>query len=219
MCPYGFSHNSQVPKEWRELASPKMIEKGVAKCAATIQYTATQSKQEVVLLVVLKGGMYFATDLSRMLDDKGVNHSIYTVYASSYRDGQTNSHQLKLEGQLDYSKLNGKQVFIIDELWDTGNTATFISDEVSKNIECPNSVKIITLFIKRYTIGQKIYFYGLRVPDVWLVGYGLDDMGTKRGLRSLYGIPRTEGQKTREDAMFDSDKEYLEILTKYKENL
>jgi len=44
------------------------------------------------------------------------------------------------------------------------------------------------------------------IPDVWLVGYGLDDCGTKRGFRNLYAVPKNSNiPSSPDDIIFDNE--------------
>lgn len=62
--------------------------------------------------------------------------------------------------------------------------------------------------------------YGLMLPDVWVVGYGLDDAQEKRGWTNLYGVPKIDSiSPTEDDGLFTSDEKYKECLQKLQDQL
>ena len=101
---------------------------------------------------------------------------------------------------------------LIDELYDSGTTLNAVIEDLSDRIDTGH-ITIVTLFKKERSQNQHQQpdFYGVLVPDVWLVGYGLDDRQEKRGWPVVYACPKaTELEKTVDDALFDNDAVYLE---------
>lgn len=130
----------------------------------------------IVLVGVLKGGFIFLSDLSKELN---MPHSIDFIKVSSY----TGTSQAKIKQfQFDITEdIKGKHVIIVEDCIDSGNTLTFIKEEFEKR-DCA-SVKIMCLIDKDVQRGEGVIvpdWVGFKVPDVWIVGYGLDLGGLYR---------------------------------------
>ena len=126
--------------------------------------------EEVVLVIILKGSIVFATDLMRKLD---VPVIIDFMQASSYGVGTTSSKvvTIKLDMKTDIA---GKNVILIEDIIDSGNTLTNLKALLLKRN--PKSLKIFTFLDKpdrRETEIQPDYV-GAVIPDEFVVGYGLD---------------------------------------------
>jgi hypothetical protein len=101
-------------------------------------------------------------------------------------------------------------VVLLDELYDNGKTLQSVKEALYKSEELALEEKDIftcTLF-KKEKDTQASYrlpdLYGMDVPDVWLVGYGLDDCQEKRGWNCLFAIPKIDGiPKGPLDEMFE----------------
>ena len=148
---------------------------------------------DTVLVCILKGAAYFAVDLSRDLDRNGFKHSVYFVEASSY-SGMEQKDSVELLSRLVPEKLDGKHILLVDELYDNGKTMHNIREYLNSNIK-HDGITTCVMFKKRcktqkYTLPD---IFGLEVPNVWIVGYGLDDDGYYRGLEDLYAKPKTRG--------------------------
>ncbi len=78
-----------------------------------------------------------------------------------------------------------------------------------------------TLFLKYKETDQQLPdLYGLRIPNVWVVGCGLDDRQEKRGWPVLFACPKGEGiPKTSDDEIFSSAVKYKQILDDLKTEL
>lgn len=155
------------------------------------------SGEDVTLVCVLKGAAYFTVDLSRMLD---IKHSVYFIDASSY-DGQKRTEVFIPDGLIP-EKFIGKKVIILDELIDSGHTLfnikkaflEFMSEEDVTTCVAMNKV----LCGKEKIMEADII--GIDVPDVWLVGYGLDDNGYHRNSMHVYAVPKVvDSDKTDDD--------------------
>ena len=151
--------------------------------------------QQIVVTTILKGAVYFCVDLTRRLT---VPHSLYFIEVSSYKDTQTQCEKVELLSKIVPKKFNGKKVILIDELYDNGATlakvkAKLLSTEGITITE--KDVFTCTLFAKNkktsYPSPDLVGFPTL--PDLWIVGYGLDDCQEKRSWKHLFALPRTSG--------------------------
>lgn len=81
--------------------------------------------------------------------------------------------------------LLGCDVLIVDDVYDTGATLANLIFKITSF--CPRSVKVAVMFDKKRQHDRKvkIHYIGMEVPDVFLVGYGLDYKGKYRDLPFL----------------------------------
>ena len=136
--------NLNIIEQWRLIMTEEEIQKAVQKCADTIN-TEFQGK-EVVVACILKGAVYFFTDLTRLLT---IPHSAYFIEASSYTDKQTQNECVEILSQIVPSKFINKYVILIDELFDNGATINRIKTEIHKKASVPLEMIITcTLFLK-----------------------------------------------------------------------
>ncbi len=125
---------------------------------------------ELVLVGVLKGAFIFLADLARRLS---IEHSVEFMALSSYEDGSKSSGAVRL--LMDMRKdIEGKHVLIVEDIVDTGRTLHFLTDLLMTRR--PASIKTCALVRKRdrLEIDTPIDYLGFDIPDVWVVGYGLD---------------------------------------------
>ncbi len=126
--------------------------------------------RQLLVVGVLKGSIYFLTDLSRYID---LPCHIDFIQASSYGAGTESSGQIKIIKDI-AEDLTGFDVLIVEDILDTGRTLRYIYDMLlTRN---PNSVSIVTLLDKpaRRVADIKANYVGLDVPNEFVVGYGLD---------------------------------------------
>lgn len=150
------------------LYSEKEIENIVNSLAKQIE--KDYNGKEFVMVGLLKGSVVFMSDLMKKV---GLDFSIDFMVASSYGSSTVSSGEVKIKKDMSML-VDGKDVLIIEDIIDTGNTLSFIAKYLkSKNA---NSVKICTLFDKpeRRVIDIKPDYIGFTIPDKFIVGYGLD---------------------------------------------
>ena len=122
------------------------------------------------LVVVLKGAGTFAADLARAIDrDVRISY----VRASSYADATASSGRVEIEAHPDL-EVEGADVVIVEDIVDTGRTANALLEVVAGR--APRSVKIAALLDKpsRRAKSVEVEYRGFEIPDVFVVGYGLD---------------------------------------------
>lgn len=125
--------------------------------------------KEFVMIGLLKGSMVFMADLMRKIH---LDFSVDFIVASSYIGAQSSKKvNISKDVSLD---VGGKDVLIVEDIIDTGNTLEFITKHIlDKNAR---SVKVCTLFDKPAgrTANVKPEYIGKTVPNEFIVGYGLD---------------------------------------------
>ena len=139
-----------------------------------------QHDQPPVFICVLNGAFMFFTDLVKHMDDCHISF----IRAKSYTDTTQGEIYITATSELD---LEGKDVYLIDDIYDSGNTMTRLIKHL--NYSNPKSITPVTLF-KRHTAQRDDLIYGFNLEnEYWLVGYGLDSSdGTKRNLPRVLGF-------------------------------
>jgi len=125
-----------------------------------------------ILVNLLKGGVVFLADLIRQIN---VPHEIDFMAVSSYERGTQPSGAVRIVEDLN-TNVRGRHVVIVEDVLDTGQTLAYILDML--RIRSPKSIEICSLLKKksasRRKLPQKIRYLGTKIPDVFVVGYGLD---------------------------------------------
>lgn len=192
---------------WLKVLDRDEVQMCVRYCAEILN---TRFKDTpVVAVCILKGAAFFYVDLVRRLV---MPCSCYFIEATSYHNNQTQG-SLSIMSSIEPSKFAGRHVILIDELFDNGHTLSEIRTAISQKANVPfDRITTCTLFKKekqgdlKYPLPDVV---GVMVPDVWLVGCGLDDRQEKRGLEDLWACPKTDGiEKSIDDSIFTDAKVY-----------
>ena len=136
----------------------------------------------ITVLSILKGSLLFTSDLIREID---LQMNIEFLRLTSYQG--TKRISIKLNDSIDF-EIKGKNMLIIEDIIDSGNTIHYIVDELKKHN--PNSIKIVTLLFKpsTYNFDMKIDWIGFNIKDDFVVGYGLDYNEMYRNKKSIYKL-------------------------------
>lgn len=126
--------------------------------------------EDFILVGVLKGAFIFMADLTRRLT---VPHRVDFIALSSYEDTAeaTGAVRLIMDTRADIA---GRHVLIVEDIVDTGYTLAYLQ-RVFKARD-PASLRTCTLLSKpeRREVNVEIDYLGFEIPNVWVVGYGLD---------------------------------------------
>ncbi len=155
-------------EEYKKLFSSEEITKRVRELASEISIDYGESVP--LFIILLKGAFIFTADLVRNLT---IPHEIDFITLSSYRDGSRRSGAIEMTNHI-RSDLEGRHVILIDEIVDTGYTLSMLIDTLeSQRI---GSLRICTLLDKPSARKTEVpvHYTGFRIPDVFVVGYGLD---------------------------------------------
>ena len=134
--------------------------------------------EEIIIVCLLKGGFIFTSDLVRYLND---NVKIEFMMTSSYGDNEVSSGIVRIDLDIK-SDIQGKNVIIVDDIVDTGNTIFEIVDIMKGRF--PKSLKVCCLLNKeeRREKNVNIDYYVFKCPNKFVVGYGMDSAGKYRNL-------------------------------------
>lgn len=143
---------------------------------------ADYAEKKVLLIVVLKGALVFASDLVRHLT---VDAEVEFVRLSSYGKARTSSGTVSMLKDIQVDIAN-RHVIILEEIIDSGRTLRFLYDRL-KNAG-PASVEIATLLDKaaKRVVDVPVKYVGRNIDDQFLVGYGLDLEERCRNLPDIY---------------------------------
>lgn len=173
-------------KDVREiLLTEDQIAKKVKELGEKI--TADYEGMDLLVVVILKGSVIFASDLLREIK-KPVEIDFIAV--SSYGNGTTTSGVVKITKDLN-NPIEGKNILIIEDILDSGKTLSNLTELLKTRN--PKSVEICTLLNKpeRREAEVNTRYSGFDIPDEFVVGYGLDYAEKYRNLPYI-GILKRE---------------------------
>lgn len=134
------------------------------------QISRDYEDRELLLISVLKGSVIFMADLMRHIT---VPASIDFMAVSSYGSGTKSNGVVRIMKDIDI-ELAGKDILIVEDILDSGMTLKYLKELLSGRD--PASIRIVTLLDKPSRRKVPIHpdYRGFEVPDLFLVGYGLD---------------------------------------------
>jgi len=137
-----------------------------------------QDKEDLVLLAVLKGSVVFLADLCREID---LTCSLDFIGIASYGDETESSGVVKITSDITKPIAN-KHVIVVEDIIDTGLTAEYLLENLQTRH--PRSVRLCSLLHKpeRTVREVPIDYLGFKIPDKFVVGYGLDAAQKYRNL-------------------------------------
>lgn len=156
-------------REPEVLITEEQIDKRVAEFAEQISRDYA-GKGELVLVGVLKGAFILLADLSRRLSTP---RRVEFIALSSYGQTSVSTGAVRLIMDL-RSDIEGKHVLIVEDIVDTGHTLHYLVSLLKTRR--PASLKTCVLVRKsdRAEVDVGVDYLGFEIPDVWVVGYGLD---------------------------------------------
>ena len=135
----------------------------------------------LTILGVLTGSIIFVADLMRQID---LPHRVGLIEASSYRGRTTRAGELTVSTDL-VPEIAGRDVLLVDDIFDTGRTLV----ELIAAVEArgPASVRSAVLLWKegRSEVTIEPDYHCFKIPDVFVVGFGLDYDDDYRHLPSI----------------------------------
>ena len=155
------------------------------------QITKDFQGKNIIVLGILKGCIFFMTDLVRNID---LPLSIDFMSVSSYGSSTRSSGRVKITKDVDID-LDGYDVILVEDILDSGNTLKYVSDILKTR--GANSITIVTLLDKkeRRVADIKADYVGCDVPDEFVVGYGLDYDQQYRNLPYIGALKRSVYEK------------------------
>ena len=163
-------------KEAAVFLTKEAVQKALVGMARDIDENYQNSGGPLVLVVPLKGALFFAADLIRLLRVPTVTDFV----SIAEKDGEF--HFLKDVG----APLRGRPVLIVKEILNTGRKMLFLKKRLLAGE--PASVKTAVLLDKaaRRSVDLRPDFRGFSIGDRYIFGYGMDHEGKYRHLRDIY---------------------------------
>ena len=152
----------------KTLINKKQIKKRIKTIAKEIDKDFKD--EQIIIICVLKGSFYFVNDIIRKLKNKNI--LIDFVKIKSYNNTSSTNN---IDFQLDTSfNLKNKNIIIIDDILDTGNTLYFLTNHIKKM--GPKKIKTCVLLNKQARRKKEINadYVGFEIDNNFVVGYGLD---------------------------------------------
>ncbi|HKI27150.1 MAG TPA: hypoxanthine phosphoribosyltransferase [Candidatus Sulfotelmatobacter sp.] len=180
--------------ELKVLIPRQDIEKRVSELGA--QITKDFAGQSVIFVGVLKGAAIFLSDLARHVD---LDATFDFIGVSSYgnrpspkqelKSGWDSTGEVKLTKDVDQS-MKDKNVIVVEDILDTGLTLTVLKKLLMAHQ--PKTLKIAALLDKpsRRKLPLEGDYVGFKIPDEFVVGYGLDYAEKYRNLADICVVPR-----------------------------
>jgi hypoxanthine phosphoribosyltransferase len=160
------------------------------------QITNDFAGQSLTLVGVLKGAAIFLSDLARNVD---LDASFDFIGVSSYGNRPTPSQELKSgwdsNGEVKLTKdvdqsMRDKNIILVEDILDTGLTMTYLKKLLMARQ--PRCLKVAALLDKpsRRKLPLEGDYIGFKIPDEFVVGYGLDYAEKYRNLADICIVPR-----------------------------
>jgi hypoxanthine phosphoribosyltransferase len=144
--------------------------------------------KDLAIIAILKGSFIFAADLLRAID---ITATIDFMAISSY-GAQTKSGVVRITKDIEES-IAGRDVLLVEDIIDTGLTANYLLRVLRQHN--PASLEICALLDKsaRRLIDLPLAFRGFEIPDVFVVGYGMDFQQRYRNLPNIVVLKPKNG--------------------------
>lgn len=169
----------------RQIYSAEEIAAAIERLAGRI--AADFTGQPLLLLGVLKGALYVVTDLARaiaLVPDGPSEIIVDYICVSSYGNATRTSGEVRLLKDTTET-VTGRNVVIVEDIVDNGLTLEYLSALLAERN--PARLSSCVLFDKPYhrRVDVALDYVGLRCPDEFVVGYGLDYQELFRNLPYL----------------------------------
>ena len=168
-------------KQFQPFIKQADVEQGIRNIAA--QINADLDGKSPIFLAVLNGAFMFAGELMKEVT---IPSEITFVRFASYEGTATTNHVREVMG-LDEC-IKNRTVVIVEDIVDTGNTIIALKEELKKHK--PKEILVATLLLKPDALKHPMHldYVALKIPNDFILGYGLDYDGYGRNLKDIYKI-------------------------------
>jgi hypoxanthine phosphoribosyltransferase len=168
-----------VARTLKPLISARQLQARVRAMGRAIR--ADYRGRDLVLVGILKGSFIFMADLARSIN---LPLTCDFMRVSSYGSGTISSGKIRMEFDLSHP-VRGKDVLLVEDIVDTGWTLDHVLRQLKR--KKPSSLRLAALLHKpdRTRVSVPIDYLGFKIPDRFVVGYGLDFDGRYRNLPHL----------------------------------
>lgn len=155
------------------------------------QISADYAGKDLVLVGVLKGAYAFYADLARAIR---IPVRVDFIVVASYGSRAKTSGKVKLVTELT-EEIKDKDVLLVEDIVDSGMTVQHLMKSLAK--KKPRSIKVCTLLSKpdRRVVDVHVEYVGFKIPNQYVVGYGLDYQQKYRNLPYLAVLDQMDIQE------------------------
>jgi hypoxanthine phosphoribosyltransferase len=166
-------------KNFKILIESDIIQEAVQKIADSIR--TDYADRIPTFLVVLKGALFFAADLIRAYKNPC---RLELISAKSYGTEMSSSGMVKIKSLEE--NFQGKDIIIVEDIIDSGLTIRTLIDKLQAFN--PASIEAAAIISKPNArkVDIEIKYVGIEIPDLFVIGYGLDYAEQGRELRDIY---------------------------------
>lgn len=152
------------------LISEAALQARIKEMADKVSEEYRDASEDLILVCVLKGAVFFITDFARALS---IPSQVEFMAVSSYGNSSTSSGVVRILKDLDRN-IEGRNVLIVEDIIDSGLTLSWLVRNL-KNRK-PKSLEVVTLLRKPEAVTAKVELadIGFDIPNEFVVGYGLD---------------------------------------------
>ena len=145
------------------------------------QISIDYAGKDLVLVGVLKGAYAFYADLARAIR---IPVRVDFIVVTSYGTGAKTSGKVKLVTELT-EQIKNKDVLLVEDIVDSGLTVQYLMKALARRK--PKSINVCTLLSKpeRRVVDVHVQYIGFKIPDQYVIGYGLDYQQKYRNLPYL----------------------------------
>lgn len=187
----------EMPSHFREVYSADTIADCVAGLAAEITPWCarvwSESRTDVLVVPVLRGGLFFVSDLVRRI---ACSVEIAPMRAQAYEVSEAGVARARVELYADTVPVRGRSVLVVDDVCDSGRTL----EEIERALMERGAREVRTVTLLRRLLPNPTFvpcWVGFQHDgDEWFVGYGMDAAGRWRNLPAIYGFsPQSQDTK------------------------
>ena len=166
----------------KTLLTEEQLKQGVQRVAAEI--TDGYKGRPLTIIGILTGSVVMLADLIRLLE---MPLRVGVLQARSYHGATTTRGELKIYDEL-MPDITDRDVLLVDDIFDTGHTLEQVTERM-KALR-PRSIRSLVLLLKegRQEVAIEPDFVAFRIPNEFVVGYGLDYEDEYRNLPFLAAL-------------------------------
>ena len=156
-----------------------VLQERIQELADMVSEKYRDSEEDLILVCVLKGAVFFLTDFARKLT---IPAEMEFMAVSSYGNSTTSSGVVRILKDLD-KEIAGRDVLVVEDIIDSGLTLSWLLRNLRNRN--PKSLEVVTLLRKPDVQTAKIDLLdiGFDIPNEFVIGYGLDYAERYRDLR------------------------------------
>ena len=170
------NHDSAVPAHpygediENVLVAEDSLQERIQEMADRVSEKYSNAEDDLILVCVLKGAVFFLTDFARKLT---IPSQLEFMAVSSYGNSASSSGVVRILKDLDRD-IEGRDVVIVEDIIDSGLTLSWLIRNLRGSQ--PRSLEVVTLLRKPEVVKAELDLFdvGFDIPNEFVVGYGLD---------------------------------------------